>query len=214
MADGLELIGYRYSVYTRIVRAALIEMGLEATYHERNPFAATPDTMLLEHTPFRRVPVLRHDDFTLTETSAILRYLDAIGPGLPLVPTAPHQVARMAQVIAITDFYGYVPLVRQVFSNAVFAPMMNEVVDARALAEGLQNAGPVLQSLDAVAAEGLQLNGTDIALADLHLAPMIAYFTMATQGAAMLKAFPNLQRWWHSVADRPSLLQTDPFAEP
>jgi glutathione S-transferase len=110
--------------------------------------------------------------------------------------------------------YGYVPLVRQVFSNAVFAPMMNEVVDALALAEGLQNAGPVLQSLDAVAAEGLQLNGTDITLADLHLAPMIAYFTMATQGAEMLKAFPNLQRWWHSVADRPSLLQTDPFAEP
>jgi glutathione S-transferase len=212
MAEGLTLIGYRYSVYTRIVRAALIEMGLEATYHELNPFAATPDPLLSQHTPFGRVPVLRDKDFTLTETSAILRYLDAIGPGLSLVPTVPHQMARMAQVVAITDFYGYVPLVRQVFANAVFAPMMDEPLDQSALSEGLINARPVLQSLNAIAAEGHQLNGIDITLADLHLAPMMAYFTMAQQGAAMVAAFPDLQRWWQGVADRPSLLQTDPFA--
>ncbi|WP_341233132.1 glutathione S-transferase family protein [uncultured Sulfitobacter sp.] len=214
MAEGLTLIGYQYSVYTRIVRAALIEMGLEAAYHELNPFSDAPDPLLLEHTPFGRVPVLRHDDFTLTETSAILRYLDAIGPGLSLVPTPPHQMARMAQVVAVTDFYGYVPLVRQVFANAVFAPMMDEAADELAVTEGLKNARPVLQSLNAIAAEGHQLNGVDITLADLHLAPMIAYFTMAQQGSAMLAAFPALQRWWQGVADRPSLLQTDPFAAP
>ncbi|SFT06986.1 glutathione S-transferase [Sulfitobacter marinus] len=214
MAEGLTLIGYRYSVYTRIVRVALIEMGLEATYHELNPFSSAPNPKLLEYTPFGRVPVLQHDGFTLTETSAILRYLDAVGPGLSLVPTVPHQMARMAQVIAITDFYGYVPLVRQVFANAVFAPMMEEPADPIAVSDGLKAALPVLQSLDMIAAEGHQLNGIDISLADLHLAPMISYFAMARQGAAMLDGFPALQRWWQGVADRPSLLQTDPFTGP
>jgi len=213
MADGLFLIGYRYSVYTRIVRAALIEMGLEATYHEANPFASTIDPVLEESTPFRRVPVLKHQGFVLTETSAILRYLDAIGPGLPLVPTVLRQVARMAQVIAIADFYGYVPLVRQVFANAVFAPMIKEDVDLTALSQGLRDARPVLQSLDMIAAEGHQLNGADITLADLHLSPMIGYFVMVPEGAAMLKEFPALDLWWQQVLDRPSLLQTDPFKE-
>ncbi len=213
MADGLFLIGYRYSVYTRIVRAALIELGLDATYHEANPFASTVDPMLRENTPFRRVPVLKHQGFVLTETSAILRYLDAIGPGLPLVPTVPHQVARMAQVIAITDFYGYVPLVRQVFANAVFAPMMNEDIDQASLSQGLRDARLVLESLDMIAAEGYQLNGADITLADLHLSPMVGYFAMAPEGAAMLKEFPALHQWWQQVLDRPSLLQTDPFKE-
>jgi glutathione S-transferase len=213
MADGLFLIGYRYSVYTRIVRAALIELGLDATYHEANPFASTVDPMLRENTPFRRVPVLKHQGFVLTETSAILRYLDAIGPGLPLEPTVPHQVARMAQVIAITDFYGYVPLVRQVFANAVFAPMMNEDIDQASLSQGLRDARPVLESLDMIAAEGHQLNGADITLADLHLSPMVGCFAMAPEGAAMLKEFPALHQWWQQVLDRPSLLQTDPFKE-
>ena len=73
MADRLTLIGFEHSVYTRIVRMALIELGLEANYVEANPF--TNDPVLDEYTPLGRVPVLRHGDFTLTETAAILRYL-------------------------------------------------------------------------------------------------------------------------------------------
>lgn len=212
MADGLLLIGYRYSVYTRIVRAALIEMALEAEYREVNPFDDPLDPLLTEHTVLRRVPVLTHGGFTLTETGAILRYLDAIGPGLSLVPGPAKQAARMAQVIGIVDFYGYVPLVRQVFSNAVFAPRMGETPDQDALTQGLRDARPVLQSLDRIAAEGYQLDGTDISLADLHLAPMMAYFTMADAGTEMLREYPALLRWWQGVSDRTSLLQTDPFA--
>ena len=212
MADGLHLIGYRYSVYTRIVRVALIEMALEAEYREVNPYDDQLDPVLAEHTPLRRVPVLTHGDFTLTETGAILRYLNAIGPGLSLVPSPAKQAARMAQVIGVVDFYGYTPLVRQVFSNAVFAPHFGETADHGALAQGLHDARPVLESLDQIAGEGYQLDGTDISLADLHLAPMMAYFTMADEGAAMLREFPALDRWWQAVSDRTSLLQTDPFA--
>jgi glutathione S-transferase len=212
MADDLHLLGYRYSVYTRIVRMALIEMSLEASYAEVDPFAATPDPTLARYSPFDHVPVLRDGDFVLTETAAILRYLNAVGPGLSLVPTPAKPLARMAQVIGIVDAYAYRPMVRKVFSAAVFGPFEGRPVDPGLLAEGLKEARAPLRALDAIAAEGHQLDGNDITLADLHLAPMMAYFVMPDAGAEALRDHPALSRWWDAVADRPSLLQTDPFA--
>ena len=75
---ALQLVGYGPSVYTWIVKVALIEMGLKVDYIETNPFAETPDPLLARYTPFDRVPVLVHGDFRLTETAAILRYLDQL----------------------------------------------------------------------------------------------------------------------------------------
>lgn len=211
MADRLTILGYRYSVYTRIARMALTETGLTAAYSEVDPFAPVPDPVLAAHTPFGRVPVLCHNGFTLTETQAILRYLDRLS-GSALVPSSPRGEARMAQVIGITDAYGYVPMVRQVFANAVFAPRMGDPADDTAIAAGLADARPVLSALDAIAAGGLCLNGRDITLADLHLAPMIGYFVMSPQGAKALADHPALARWWAVTEKWPTLVQTDPFA--
>jgi glutathione S-transferase len=213
MAEQLTLIGFRDSVYTRVVRMALIEMGLTAEYIEVNPFADTPDPLLAAATPFGRVPVLRHDDFTLSETAAILRYLDTLSANPSLIPQAPHAAARMAQVIGIVDAYVYVPMVRQVFSHAVYRAQHGLDVEAAKITDGLAHSVPALRALDAIAAEGLQLASGAFSLADLQLAPMMAYFTMAPQGAAALAGYPALASWWAQTAHRPSLSQTDPFAQ-
>ena len=118
----LTLVGFRYSVYTRIVRMALSEMSLKADYVEADPFADPPDPVLTEYTPFDRVPVFCDGSFCLTETAAILRYLDRLGPRPTLVPRGPKAAARMAQVIGIADAYCYGTLVRQVFSHGYYRP--------------------------------------------------------------------------------------------
>lgn len=48
----------------------------------------------------RRVPTLVHDDFSLSESSAIAEYLDEIFPGAPLFPVEPRARARARQVQA------------------------------------------------------------------------------------------------------------------
>lgn len=48
----------------------------------------------------RRVPVLVHQDFALTESSAIAEYLDEIFPGVRLFPADPRHRARARQVQA------------------------------------------------------------------------------------------------------------------
>lgn len=210
MAEGLRLIGYGPSVYTRIVRMALMEMGLRATYGEADPFAQTPDPMLSALSPFGRVPVLQHADFTLTETTAILRYLDQISAGPSLVPRDPQAAAQMAQVIGIVDFYGYVPLVRDVFAHGYYLAHVGELSDPARVRHGLHAAQPVLQALNGIAEDAQVLSAKRFSLADIHLAPMMAYFTKVPEGAQMLAQFGALQTWWAETQSRASLLATDP----
>lgn len=204
----LRLTGYRYSIYTRIARLVLIEKGVAHEVAEVDPFADPRPADLLSLNPFGRVPVLQHDGFTLYETAAILRYVDAAFPGPALVPAEPRATARMAQVIGIADAHGYWPLVRQVYAQRVFRPHEGLEPDPAEVAAGLAAAGPVLEALEAIAAEGLQLAGGPLSLADLHLAPMIAAFATAPEGAALLAARPALSRWWQQMAARPSMIAT------
>lgn len=206
---ALTLFGYRYSVYTRTVRLVLHEKRLRATLVEVDPFAPPLPEGYSDLHPFGLVPVLRHGPFTLHETAVIARYLDEALPGPPLQPEDARDRARMAQAVAICDAYAYWPLVRQVYVHRVFRPAEGTAPDPVALASGLAAAPRVLAALDRIAAEGRVLSGT-VTLADLHLAPMLAAFVQAPEGAEMLSRHPALAAWWRWMAARPGMAATDP----
>ena len=204
------LHGYRYSVYLRIVAMTLVEKAVPWTHVEVDPFAETIPESYLALNPFGRVPTLVHDGFVLYETTAITRYIDEVFAGPPLQPTDPKARARMNQIIAVADSYGYWPLVRQVFSHRVFRPAQDEAGDEVAIAEGLRKSKRVLAALDRLAAGGPFLVGSSLSLADLHLGAMVDYFTAADEGRAELARHPRLSQWWVAFSQRPSLLRTDP----
>ncbi|WP_299880953.1 glutathione S-transferase family protein [uncultured Sulfitobacter sp.] len=213
MADPLRLIGFEHSVYTWAVRFALGEMGHVAAYVEANPFADPPDPVLARYTPLKRVPVLQHGDLLLTETSAILRYLDAISDGVSMQPDDPIAAAQMDQIIGIVDADVYPVMVRQVFSPGFYTPVVlgGERDDAR-VTEGLEGAKPALGLLDRIAGEGRQLSGAVLSLADIQLAPMMAYFLRVEAAGEMFKRYPALVAWWQVMGARPALRSTDPMA--
>lgn len=205
----LILHGYRYSVYVRIARLVLAEKGVAYDQVEVDPFApAIPAEYLALH-PFGRVPTLVHDDFVLHETGAITRYLDRAFGGAALQPREARALARMDQVIGIVDSYAYWPLVRQVFSHRVFRPALGRPVDEAEIAQGLAAATKVLAALETLTAEPF-LVGPAISLADFHLGAMIAYFTMAPEGSALLDSQRRLAAWWRRLGRRPSFAATDP----
>jgi glutathione S-transferase len=206
---AVELIGYRHSVYLRIARAVLMEKGVPFGHVEVDPFAGAPDWYLALH-PFGRVPVLRHGDFAVYETAAICRYVDAAFAGARLVPEGARDAARMQQVIGIVDSYGYWPMVRQVFAHAVFRPAMGEAGDAGEVAAGLAASARVLGALEGLV-EGEWMAGDRVSLADPHLGPMMAYFTAALEGAAMLAGFPRLAWWWGRVRERGCMVGSEPM---
>ena len=212
MADPVHLHGYRYSVYNRIARLVLLRKQVEHRTIEVDPFAEISEDYLRLH-PFGRVPVLTHGAFSLFETSAITRYVDRAFEGRPLQPDAAAALARMDQVIAVIDAYGYWPMIRQVSSHAFFRPFLGEPASREEVDAGLEASNKVLAFLDGVAAEGEVLTGRDITLADCHLAPMMDYFLRAEEGQAALCSHLALQRWWDQVSVLDDLKATDPFTE-
>lgn len=210
MTQPVLLRGYRFSVYHRIARMVLAEKGVAYDIEEIDPFAQSIPQAYLRRHPFGRVPVLSHGDFDIFETVAITRYVDAAFDGASLVPSDPVASARMAQVISIIDNYGYGPMVRQVFAHRVFRPAEGLYADETEIVAGMEGAQVVLGALNTIAEEGLVLDGAGITLADCHLAPMMAYFAMAPEGAAALDQYPALAAWWSALRQRDSLVATDP----
>jgi glutathione S-transferase len=212
----LVLHGYRYSVYLRIARIVLAEKGVAYERVEVNPVAADMPLDYLELHPFRRVPTLVDGDFVLYETTAITRYVDEAFPGPALQPSEPRRRARMAQIVAIVDAYGYWPMVRQVAGQRVFAARRGAAPDEALIRSGLDGSHRALAALEAIAAAGGLVAGGPLAggavwsLADFHLAPMLAYFTLAPEGASALARYPRLTAWWDVVRCRASLVDTDP----
>lgn len=212
MTDPVLLHGYRYSVYSRIARLALLAKKVEHKTIEVDPFGEVPETYLALH-PFGLVPALTHGAFTLFETSAITRYVDRAFGSPALQPERAVALARMDQVIAVVDAYGYRPMVRQVASHGFFRALFGEPSSRDEVERGLEASRKVLAFLDRVAGEGEVLTGRDITLADCHLAPMIDYFVRAEEGKQALSAHPALQRWWDRVSRLEIMQATNPFED-
>ena len=210
MADPVHLYGYRYSVYNRIARLALLLKDVEHTTVEVNPFDELSEAYLKLH-PFGRVPVLTHGAFRLFETNAITRYVDRAFGGRSLQPDGGTALARMDQIIAVIDTYAYWPMVRQVSSHGYFRALFGERLDRGEVDAGLAASRRVLSFLDGIAGEGEVLTGRDITLADCHLAPVMDYFVRAEEGKAALSSHRALQTWWDRVAGLGVLVVTDPF---
>ncbi|HEY0420872.1 MAG TPA: glutathione S-transferase family protein [Acetobacteraceae bacterium] len=198
------LFGAEYSVYSRIARLALIEKGAAHEMRNVDVFApGGPDADHLSRHPFGRIPVLEHHGFRLYEASAIARYADEAFPGPALQPATAQGRARMAQVVSMLDCYAFRPLVLDIFVQRVAA-----APDEARIASALGAARIVLGELARFLRDGDFLAGAALSLADLHAAPMLAYFRLAPEGAAMLDEHPGLAAWLARMRARPSMDQT------
>ena len=201
--------GAAYSVYVRIVRLTLEEKQIPYRLEEIDIFApGGPPAAYQARHPFGRIPAFEHAGFRLYETGAITRYVDDAFPGPMLQPRAPKPHARMNQAISILDSYAYRALVWDMFVERVRAPQQGRPTDEQRLRAALPVAGKCLDALQDIWGDGPFLCGMDLSLADLHAAPMFAYFALAPEGAALLAEHDGLHRWWDRIRGRASMTAT------
>ncbi|MBS0243411.1 MAG: glutathione S-transferase family protein [Proteobacteria bacterium] len=207
---AVTLYGFQYSVYAWIARFALAEKRVAYEWREVNPFAPDVPSEYLTLHPFKRVPVLVSDGFVLYETGSITRYIDEAFPGRRLQPAAPESRARMAQLMSIVDSYAYWPLVCQVFAHGVLGPRIGRPSDPAEVVAGFAAAPRVLAALESLAGPSQWLIDEEISLADIHWAPMIAYFAMHERGALLLDAYPRTAKWFAAIRQRPGFITSHP----
>ena len=77
--------------------------------------------------------------------------------------------------------------------------------DEAKIAAALPRAQTCLNALAHLKGEGPWLAGETISLADLHAAPILAYFTTTPEGQALMAGTPSLGSWWNALKSRESL---------
>jgi glutathione S-transferase len=205
--------GASYSVYVRAVRLALEEKGVAYRLEPIDVFAeARPPGALLARQPFGRIPAFEHDGFRLYEAGAIERYVDEAFSGPALQPRAPRDRARVNQLMSILDSYAYRTLVWDIYVERVSAPKKGRLADEARIQAALPKARLCLRAIGDVMAGGPYLAGARLTLADLHAAPMFAYFTMAPEAGPLLADQPALAAWWARMAQRRAMHATAPSA--
>ncbi len=96
-----EIVAYGI-VGSPYLRAALLgfeEKNVPYRVVAMAPGEAKAPAHLARH-PFGRVPAIQHGDFALYETQAIMRYTDAVFPGVALRPAEPRATARLERPLS------------------------------------------------------------------------------------------------------------------
>ena len=102
------VFGAPYSIYVRIVRLVLEEIGVPYDLVEIDIFSKeTVPADYADRHPFGRIPAFEHDGFRLFETDAIVGYVVDSFDGGALLPGTARERARMRQVMRIMDNYAY-----------------------------------------------------------------------------------------------------------
>jgi glutathione S-transferase len=202
------LYGAAYNVYVRAVRLALAEKDVDYQLIEVDLGAEQgAPANYLHHASFMRIPAFEHAGERLYEASAITRYIDEAFDGPALMPPSPRERARVNQVISIIENYGYGPMVWSIFIERCRAAFAGRLADEERIAAAVPQVAYALDALEEMT-EGPHLLGATLTLADLHLAAMLAYGTLAPEGATLVEARPRLARWWSAMKRRPSMRDT------
>ena len=180
------VFGPTYSVYTRIARLALEERARPTTSStSRCCRVRTSGRTFCSSNPFGKLPAFAHDTLSLYETGAITRYVDRAFPGLALQPAEPNALARVDQVISIVDFFAYACMIGVWHGNAGRPDAEGSAGRARAIAACLPQARLCLSELSRLLGASPWFGGAAISLADLHLAPVMAYVSGTPEGVGL-----------------------------
>lgn len=206
-AATLTLLGDVRSSYTRTVRMALAEKGLAYTLQACAPHS--PEIVAVH--PFGRIPALRDGEIALFETSAIVRYLDeGFGDGASLLPGSVLGRAHCEQWVSAVNAYLYDTMVRRYVLQYIFPRGEGGKPDRGVIDGALKEMPAQLAALDKAYGADDWLAGGALSMADLFVAPILAYVERMPEGAALLAAAPNVKRAQSALRARSSFTSTDP----
>jgi glutathione S-transferase len=204
------LYGPGYSTYTRAARLAMEEKGVDYDLVEVDFMAGgMPNEHLARH-PFGKVPAFEHDGLMLYETPSIGRYVDEAFDGPSLQPSDPAQRARMTQIISIIDSYTYPCTVGDLVVQRLVLPLLGGTADEAIIEAAIPEVDKSMRELERLLGDQEYLTGATLSLADLHLAPIFAYFVNTPESKGLLESKPGLNAWWQRIESRGSMAKTQP----
>jgi glutathione S-transferase len=208
----LILYGAPMSTYVRTARMTCVEKNVAYSLQHQTIAEVRSEAHRALH-PFGKMPAMRHGDLVLYETPAICRYIDIAFDWPPLQPEEPAAIGRMEQWISVVTSYVYDDFIRRCVLQYIFPQGPDGKPDRKAI----DAAGPDLERdlrvLDnAYDANDYIVDGNGPTIADLLLAPILAWFAKTPEGEALMGRHANVRRALQVMEQRRSFRETEPPA--
>ena len=198
----MKLYGSSLSPFVRKVLVFAAEKGIEL---ELRPVApGQPDPEFLAISPFGKIPGFRDGDFAISDSTAIVTYLEAKHPEPALIPAEPEARARAIWFEEFVDTI-LVPAGAKVFFNRIVAQLIGREPDLAAVDKApAEEMPPLYRYLEDVLPEQGWLVGDRLTIADVSVGCVFANMLHArapVDAAAYPKLAAYVSRWF----ERPSL---------
>jgi glutathione S-transferase len=188
MAAQIEIHGYTLCPFAWRTRLAAHEKGVSFEWFPAD--VPEPDPRSKQHNPNKRSPLMRHGNFTVTDSQVIIQYIDEAFEGPPLQPEGARPRAQMR-------------LTMIELSSIVFDERKDMDDESRA------RTSAALATLEAKLSDDVPwLGGTAPNRADLDIWPFLA--TLQRKNALDTEKLPRVARYWERVQARASYRDTNP----
>ncbi len=195
----LELHGRLRSNYYNAAKAVLREKQIEFT-EVIEPVPPTAE--FLQLSPMAKIPCLVTAQGPITETTAIIEYLEATHPSPALLPADPYAQAKQRELCKSLELY------IEWVARRGYGALRGEVVSA----ENQQEVGQKLEqgaaAVSALASFSPWITGDTFTYADIFGYFMLVYARLsakANAGMNLFDAIPGSENWFKAVAQRPSV---------
>lgn len=194
----IKLYGVCVSNYYNKVKFSMLEKGIAFS---EETMAPSEDEALLAHSPMGKVPCIDVDGRPLSESQAIVEYLEAVQPQPRLIPDDPYAAAKCRELIAFMELYLDLPA-RRLLRHALFGAPITEVVKQ----EVAQHLDQAVARFPRIARfEGYLCDNT-FTLADIaavvHL-PLVSFLTTKVLGRDALAPLVGAPAYLQRIGARP-----------
>ncbi len=192
--------GSSLSPFVRKTMAFANEKGL--TFENKVGRPGQPDPEFLECSPFKKIPGFQDGDFRISDSTAIITYLEAKYPDPNLIPAEPQARARTIWFEEFADTI-FVAAAGKIFFNLIVGPRFMGVESDLAAVEKAttEEMPPVLDYLEKIAPASGYLIEDRLTLADIAVASPFANLIHA---GFDFSRWPKAKAWADTILARPS----------
>jgi len=195
----LKLCGFSVSNYYNKVKLALLEKNVP--FEEETVYTSQDETMRRD-SPMGKVPFLRTDFGVLSESQALIEYIEDVYPEHPLYPADAFARAKCRELIEHIELHLELPA-RRLYAEAFFGGSVSD--ETKKEVEKLLTKG--LRSVAQLARFDPFIVGMDLTHADcaawVHL-PLVSQATKKIYGRDLVhELFPTAKPYLKLMTERP-----------
>lgn len=195
----LQLCGFAVSNYYNKVKLALLEKDVEfeevLVWADRSP-------ELLEKSLLGKIPFFETEQGVISESQAMIEYVEAAYPAKPLMPADPFAAAKIKELIIFMELHLEL-VARELYAEAFFDGKVSDEMKERSRKLLTRNA----KAFGKLAKFSPYVAGSDFTMADcvalVHL-PLVSMASKAIYGEDVLADLP-VREYTKMLGERPTV---------